>query len=71
MDDPNRGWRHRVDPGALIAGIFFLAVAVTHLLAVFGGVDVTGTAAVSALLGGLAVVLTIRVLTRSRRRDLP
>lgn len=70
-DDQNRSWQHRFDPGSLIAGLFFLAVAVTHLLAVFGHVRISGAAAVSTLLGGLALVMIIRFLTRARRRDVP
>ena len=68
--EPSRGRRHRFDPGALIAGLFFLAVAVTHLLTSFGhhrAIDVT--VALPIFLAAMAVVVTIRLLTRSRRRD--
>ena len=53
------------------ARIGVLAVAITHLLAVFGHTKLSGTATVAALLGGLVLVAIIRILTRKRRRDLP
>lgn len=63
------GERHRFDPGALVAGLFFLAVAAVFLNDGFSGRTVfpfmyTG----AALLIGYSLVLLIRLLTRSRRR---
>jgi hypothetical protein len=61
--------RHRFDPGALVAGLFFLGVAGIFLV---GGITpsilpVYGLA--PAVLIGLGVVGLIRALTRSRRRE--
>lgn len=64
-----RGGRHRFDPGALIAGIFFLAVAATHLSRSLGhraGLPLQVVA--PAVLVGLGVVGIVRILSRSRRR---
>ena len=61
--------RHRFDPGALVAGLYFLAVAVVFLIDGFAGRTVlplmyTGP----ALLIGFALVLLVRLLTRGRRQ---
>jgi predicted permease len=64
------GERHRFDPGALVAGLYFLAVAGVFLTDGFAGRTVlplvyTGV----ALLIGYSLVLLVRVLTRDRRRQ--
>lgn len=61
--------RHRFDPGALVAGLYFVAVAGVFLSDGFNNRTVvplmyTGP----ALLIGYALVLLIRLLTRSRRQ---
>jgi hypothetical protein len=61
--------RHRFDPGALVAGLYFLAVAAVFLADGFAGRTIlpllyTGP----ALLIGFALVMLVRLLTRSRRR---
>ena len=64
------GERHRFDPGALVAGLYFLAVAGVFLTDGFSGrtrlpLLYTGV----ALLIGYSLVLLVRVLTRDRRRQ--
>ena len=62
--------KHRFDPGALIAGLFFLGVAGVFLA---GGFTKTWVFPVYGLapatLIGLGAVGLIRALTRSRRRE--
>lgn len=63
--------RPRFDPGGPITGLFFLAVAGIFLGAGFSGRSLGGPGVlIPAILIGLGVVGTIRVLTRSRRRNL-
>lgn len=77
MSDPlspeqlgDRRPRRRFDPGALIAGLFFVGVALVFLVSGMSDVPVAGPEVlIPALLIGLGVVGMIRVLTRSRRRD--
>ncbi|MBO2452143.1 hypothetical protein J4573_33995 [Actinomadura barringtoniae] len=62
--------RRRFDPGALIAGVFFVGVALLFLVNGMSDDTVAGPEVlIPALLIGLGVVGMIRVLTRSRRRD--
>ncbi|GAA3227499.1 DUF6332 family protein [Actinocorallia longicatena] len=63
--------RHRTDPGALLAGLFFLGVAALFMVFGLDGgrePDLIVIAPAMAIL--LALVLLVRVLTRGRRRDL-
>lgn len=62
--------RHRFDPGAPAAGLFFLTVAVVFLVGALDGEPVVPVQILAAaLLAGLGAVGIIRVLTRGRRRD--
>jgi len=62
--------RRRFDPGALIAGVFFVGVALLFLVNGMSDEPVAGPEIlIPTLLIGLGVVGMIRVLTRSRRRD--
>jgi hypothetical protein len=61
--------RHRFDPGALIGGLFFLGVAVAYLLRVSGdSLRVAEEVLLPVTLGGLPVVVLIRLITLSRQR---
>jgi hypothetical protein len=61
--------RHRFDPGALVAGLYFLAVAGIFLNDGFNNRTVVPFMYIGpALLVGYALVLLIRLLTRSRRQ---
>jgi hypothetical protein len=63
------GGRHRFDPSALVAGIFFLAVAATHLSQTLGHrAGLPPQVIVPAVVVGLGVVAVVRIFTRSRRR---
>jgi hypothetical protein len=62
--------KHRFDPGALVAGLFFVAVAGIFLggaLAETSILPIYGLA--PAVVIGLGVVGLVRALTRSRRRE--
>ncbi|MBC6456948.1 hypothetical protein [Actinomadura sp. HBU206391] len=62
--------RHRFDPGSLLAGLLFLAVAGVYLAGGFGDhAVVPAEILVPAVFIGLGVVGLVRVLTRSRRRE--
>ncbi|SEG34550.1 hypothetical protein SAMN04489712_104504 [Thermomonospora echinospora] len=62
--------RHRFDPGAPVAGLFFLAVAGVFLAGGLSGEPVVPLEVlVAALLIGLGVVGIVRVLSAGRRRD--
>ncbi|WP_067491455.1 hypothetical protein [Actinomadura hibisca] len=61
--------RGRFDPGALVTGLFFLAVAGLFLASGLSGEVVAGTRVIApVLLVGLGLVGVVRVLTRARRR---
>jgi hypothetical protein len=61
--------RHRFDPGGFVAGLYFIAVAVVFVINVLADRTVVSFVYLGpALLIGYALVLLIRVLTRSRRR---
>jgi hypothetical protein len=63
--------RRRFDPGGPVTGIFFLALAGIFLTEGLTGDAVLAAAVmVPVVLIGLGVVGTVRVLTRSRRRQL-
>ncbi|MFG2002602.1 hypothetical protein ACGFNU_25935 [Spirillospora sp. NPDC048911] len=63
--------RPRFDPGGVITGIFFLAVAGVSLATGFSGEPVVPLRfLVPAALIGLGLVGIIRVFTRGRRRTL-
>ncbi|TDB82021.1 hypothetical protein E1264_31940 [Actinomadura sp. KC216] len=63
--------RHRFDPAGPVTGLFFLVVAGVFLVNGLEDENVLPVATlVSAVLIGLGLVGTVRVLTRSRRRDL-
>jgi hypothetical protein len=60
--------RHRFDPGGFVAGLYFLAVAVVFLINGFSDRTVFPLIYLGpALLIGYALVLLIRLLSRSRR----
>lgn len=62
--------RHRTDPGAFVAGLFFLAVAGIFLATGFGNKLVVELMFLApAMVIGFSLVLLIRIFTRSRRRD--
>jgi hypothetical protein len=62
--------KHRFDPGALVAGLFFLAVAVIFLAGGFAETSILPVYGLGpAVLVGLGVVGLVRALTRSRRRE--
>ncbi|GAA2117891.1 hypothetical protein [Actinomadura alba] len=62
--------KHRFDPGSLLAGLLFLAVAAVYLA---GGLAeraiVRAEILGPAVFIGLGVVGLVRVLTRARRRE--
>lgn len=62
--------RHRWDPGALVAGVFFLAIAAVFLADGFseGGVAGVEILAPTAIVG-LGVVGVVQMVSRARRRD--
>jgi hypothetical protein len=63
--------RRRFDPAGPVTGIFFLALAGIFLAeGLSGGHAVDVAVMVPVVLIGLGVVGTVRVLTRSRRRQL-
>ncbi|MFB4297979.1 hypothetical protein [Actinomadura sp. NTSP31] len=67
MSEKRRGF----DPGGPVAGIFFLVAAGAFLAdGLSGGNAVAVAVMVPAVLIGLGVVGTVRVLTRGRRRRL-
>ncbi|MEW2355818.1 hypothetical protein [Spirillospora sp. NPDC029432] len=60
--------RRRFDPGAVVTGLFFLAVAGVFLAGALSGDPVAGPEILGpVLLAGLGLVGIVRVLTRSRR----
>jgi hypothetical protein len=62
--------RHRFDPGALVGGLLFLAVAGVYLVSGHGDrIVVRAEILIPAVFIGLGLVGIVRVLTRSRRRD--
>jgi hypothetical protein len=63
--------RRRFDPSGPVTGVFFLALAVLFLADALSDDDVlTSTVLAPVTLIGLGLVGTVRVLTRSRRRNL-
>ncbi|RAY15080.1 hypothetical protein DPM19_10120 [Actinomadura craniellae] len=62
--------RHRFDPGALAAGVYFLAMGGIFLATGLTEENVVepGILAPTAVIG-IGVVGLVRVLSRSRRRD--
>ncbi|MCD0453175.1 hypothetical protein LO762_28930 [Actinocorallia sp. API 0066] len=59
---------HKTDPGALVAGVFFLTVAALFTAAALTWLDPVPLRHLApALATGFALVLLIRLLTRSRR----
>jgi hypothetical protein len=64
-EQPERYGRHRFDLATLIAGLFFLAIAVTHLAKSGLRWQITGP----AVLVGLGIVGIILASTRRRRRQ--
>jgi hypothetical protein len=67
-DDRADGFGHRFDPGAMLAGLFFLSAAAWFATAALTAYDVPVAIAVPTLLFGFAVIGFVRVATRSRRR---
>ncbi|GAB3673918.1 hypothetical protein GCM10027589_43830 [Actinocorallia lasiicapitis] len=62
--------RHRTDPGALAAGLYFLAVAGYFAATGFGGDEILAPVTLGPVLAiGFSVVLLVRIASRSRRRD--
>jgi hypothetical protein len=63
--------RFRFDPAGPVTGLFFLFLAALYLVDGLSDEDVLpATALIPVVLIGLGLVGTVRVLTRSRRRDL-
>ncbi|MGI5165197.1 hypothetical protein ACQEU3_12640 [Spirillospora sp. CA-253888] len=61
--------RGRFDPGALVTGLFYLAVAGVFVASGLSGELVVDTRILApVLLVGLGLVGVVRVLTRARRR---
>ncbi|MCW2889635.1 MAG: hypothetical protein JWL58_6497 [Streptosporangiaceae bacterium] len=61
--------KHRFDPGALVAGLFFLAVAGIFLVGGFADTSILPVYGLApAVLIGLGAVGLVRALTRARRR---
>ncbi|MFI0485493.1 hypothetical protein [Actinomadura sp. 9N215] len=71
MRDTPKGRRRRFDPAGPVTGLFFLALASLFFA---GGLAEENVLPVTTLLPvvliGLGLVGTVRVLTRSRRRNL-
>jgi hypothetical protein len=64
--------RHRFDPGAPIAGLYFLGLAVFFLAGALAGEPVRDLAVLSAAIFiGLGAVGMALILSRGRRRELP
>jgi hypothetical protein len=62
--------RHRFDPGALVAGLFFLGVAGIFLVGGFTKTSILPVYGLApAVLIGLGLVGLVRALTRARRRE--
>lgn len=63
--------RHKTDPGALLAGLYFLLVAGLFMSMALTGDDAGPElpAVAAAMTIGFSIVLLARILTRSRRRD--
>ncbi|MFI0405214.1 hypothetical protein [Actinomadura sp. 3N508] len=71
MRKPPERRRRRFDPAGPVTGLFFLALAGLFLADGLADENVLSvTTLLSVGLTGLGVVGTVRVLTRSRRRDL-
>ncbi|GAA1553249.1 hypothetical protein GCM10009678_40320 [Actinomadura kijaniata] len=65
---PGTRTRRRFDPGSVVTGLFFLAVAAAFLVSGLAGRLVGGPEVlVPAVLLGMAAVMVVRVVTRSRR----
>ncbi|GAA4236934.1 hypothetical protein GCM10022254_47730 [Actinomadura meridiana] len=63
--------RRRFDPSGPVTGLFFLALAALFLAAGLSGDEIlTPEVLAPVVLIGLGLVGTVRVLTRSRRRNL-
>ncbi|SFP76362.1 hypothetical protein K8Z49_34800 [Actinomadura madurae] len=63
--------RFRFDPAGPVTGLFFLLLAALFLVDGLSDEDVLpATTLIPVVLIGLGLVGTVRVLTRSRRRDL-
>lgn len=66
-NEPGRG-RRRFDPGAVVTGLFFLAIAGIFLAVGLSGDPIIEARVLGpALLVGLGLTGIVRVLTRSRR----
>ncbi|MEU5883711.1 hypothetical protein [Spirillospora sp. NPDC047279] len=63
--------RYRFDPGGVLTGLFFLAVAAVSLASGLSGEPVVEPQfLIPVVLAGLGLVGIVRVFTRSRRRRL-
>lgn len=60
----------KADPGAFVAGLYFLGVAGIFFASGFSGGPILPLPILAPVLViGLALVLLVRVMTRSRRRE--
>jgi uncharacterized membrane protein YkvI len=62
-------FRHKFDPSSLIAGILFLAFAIRYLVSASGGDPIAYAWTMPTALGGIAVIVLLRLIFIRRRRD--
>ncbi|GLY76727.1 hypothetical protein [Actinoallomurus iriomotensis] len=62
-------FRHRFDPSSLVAGLLFLTVAGRYLAEGLGGHPVSFPWAAPFVLGSIVLIVVLRMIFRSRRRE--
>jgi hypothetical protein len=62
-------FRHRFDPSSLVAAVLFFGIAARYLTEGFGGRPVSFAWAVPAVGGAIALIVLLRAVFQSRRRD--
>jgi hypothetical protein len=62
-------FRHRFDPSSLVAAVLFFGIAARYLTEGFGGHPVSFPWAVPAVGGAIALIVLLRAVFQSRRRD--
>jgi hypothetical protein len=62
-------FRHRFDPSSAVAAVLFLGTAGRYLADGLGGTRVSFPWTVPLVIAGLVVMIVLRVVFRSRRRE--